>query len=591
MLTRTIVAAGWLLWASSTPVAGQDLVPAGSIVEAARGENRVIVAQDHPDVRRHAEAMQKRFFREAELIGGEQAAERSLAGRTLIVYGTPAHAWLEKYKERLPFRYEGGAVLIVGQRFEGEHLRLICAVRNPEDPQRRAVLYTAAKEEDIPGINSIFHGPTEWLVADGTRILAARWFAGAPLAVEHLLADLDELAARIRSVHPAAVDGLPPEVADAIERGRGQLAQPLPRRDFWLVLSRVLNALHDAHSSVDPPRSGEELALPLLWTGEGIMISEDAGPLRTGDRIVRLAAHTESQLLDLLRGVVSAENDYWVRHRGESMLRDLAVLRTLGIFDKAPVPLVVEREGNEREVSVPLAVVGRSSRPAPWVRFEIDEKHDLGVFVLDQCINNELYRKTLEQFFAEVREKNIGRIAIDVRRNSGGNSSVLDELLRYLDVETYTRFGGVIRWSPEARAANTRRGNVLALLTTGIERHAQRPVQNRRVDEPFRGKVFILTSKATFSSGNWFAVVVQDNHIGQVVGEPTGNAPSSYGDQLTFTLTHSGLTYRLSYKQWLRPDPKRDPAESLVPDRMIATTRRDLISGRDAVLEFLRSTP
>jgi hypothetical protein len=526
-----------------------------------------------------------------ELIGGDQAAKRSLAGRTLIVYGTPALAWLEKYKDRLPFHYHDGSVLIDRQRFEGEHLRLICAIRNPEDPDRRAVLYTAAKVQDLPEINSVFHGPTEWLVADGTRILAARSFAGPPLAVEHMLADLDELAARIRSVHPAAVDGLPPRLDAALERARRQLSQPLPRRDFWLVLSRVLHALRDAHSSVDPPPSGEMLALPLLWTGEGIIITEDAGTLRKGDRVVRLGAHTEAQLLDLLRGVVSAENDHWVRHRGESMLRDLALLRTLGIATEAPVPLVVEREGNEREVSVPLAVVGRSPRPAPWVRFEIDEKHGLGVFTLDQCINNAFYRNTLARFFAEVRQKNIARIAIDVRHNSGGNSSVLDELLRYLDVETYTTFGSVIRWSPEAQAAGARQGNVLALLATGSERHAQHPVHNRRVAEPFGGKVFILTSKATFSSGNWFAVVAQDNHMAEVLGEPTGNAPSSFGDQLAFTLTRSGMTYRLSYKQWLRPDPQRDPADSLVPDHLIATTRRDLIKGRDAVLEFLRTTP
>ena len=204
----------------------------------------------------------------------------------------------------------------------------------------------------------------------------------------------------------------------------------------------------------------------------------------------------------MLRGVISSENDHWVRHRGEFILKDLGRLRPLKIATKAPVPLIVERDGEQLKVRVPLAAVKRPSKGKPWVRFEIDEKHNLGVFVLDKCTNDELNRKTLERFFAEVREKKITRIAIDVRRNGGGSSSVVDAMLRYLDVESYTKFGSVIRWSPEARK---RRGSLLTLFSKGTERHAQRRVQNRRVDKPFRGQVFILTSKATFSSGNAFA--------------------------------------------------------------------------------------
>jgi C-terminal processing protease CtpA/Prc len=232
-----------------------------------------------------------------------------------------------------------------------------------------------------------------------------------------------------------------------------------------------------------------------------------------------------------------------------------------------------------------LTVVGRPSKSAPWVRFEIHKKQNLGVFVLDECTNNELYRDTLHRFFAEVREAKITRIAVDVRRNGGGDSSVLREFLQHLDVESYTHFGSLTRWSPEARA----QVGGLARFAWGTRRIGQRRVQNSRVEKPFCGDVFIVTSKATFSSANWFAVIVQDNKIGKVLGEPTGNAPTSFGDQLRFELTHSGLSYRLSFKLWIRPDPKRDPADTLAPDCVIPTTARDLVDGRDAVLDFLRN--
>jgi peptidase S41-like protein len=190
----------------------------------------------------------------------------------------------------------------------------------------------------------------------------------------------------------------------------------------------------------------------------------------------------------------------------------------------------------------------------------------------------------LKQFFDGVRARKIGRIAVDVRRNGGGDSRVVNELLRYVDIEHYTGCGAVVRWSDDARARLTGVAKLAGLL----EHYPQMRVANARVPEPFRGQLFVLTSKATFSSGNWFALFVQDNKIGKVLGEPTGNAPSSYGDTLRFGLQHSGLSYTLSYKHWQRPDPKRDPANCLTPDVLLVTTRRHVLEGTDPVLEHLR---
>lgn len=574
-----------LLLGAASKAAAQDLVPAGSINAAAAGAKQVILAQDDAAIHRYARAIQKRFFKKAELIDDKHAAKTSWAGVDLIVYGTPEHAWIRKLT--LPFRYEDDAVVVEGRRFEGKRLRLIAAIRNPDDPERRAVLYTAAKAEDLLDVNDVFHGPTQWVVADGTRILAAGSFLGGPLPVKYMAADLEELAARIKNVHPAAIDGLPAEVEAALQQARGQLKAPLRRDRFWLVLSRVLHALRDAHSAVDPVRTGETLDLPFLWTSGGLIVSADAGPLRKGDRIVRVGAHTEPKLLELLRGIIPAENDHWVRERAETELRDLAFLRTLDVADTAPVKLTVERNGTEIELAGHLASPrdrAASTGTRSWVRFDIDERHDLGIFVVDQCINNELYRETLRKFFDAVRARKITRIAVDVRRNSGGNSSVITEFLRYLDVESYHGPGSVIRWSDEARARQTG----LAKLAGGVMRYGPQTVRNARVAEPFRGQTFVLTSKTTFSSGNWFAVLVQDNKIGKVLGEPTGNAPSSYGDILTFSLPHSGLSYTLSFKRWMRPDPKCDPADCVTPDHLLALTRRHVIDGSDPVLDHLR---
>ena len=207
----------------------------------------------------------------------------------------------------------------------------------------------------------------------------------------------------------------------------------------------------------------------------------------------------------------------------------------------------------------------------------------MGVFTLDQCVVDDTYKTTLAKFFRAVHEQKLPRVVVDLRRNGGGNSQVTDEFLRYVDVEQYLSFGSLVRGSSAVRA---QRGQLAKGSVTYPQPRARNPVHED--PPPFRGELLVLAGNRTFSSGTWFATVVQDNGLGKVVGEPTGGRPSCFGDILSFTLPNSGLSYTLSFKQWLRPKPERDPADTLAPDVAVPRTRADVATGRDSVLEWLR---
>jgi hypothetical protein len=334
------------------------------------------------------------------------------------------------------------------------------------------------------------------------------------------------------------------------------------------------------------PRGGEHIALPLAWLEDGLFVDRDTPLLRKGDRILAMGGLELPQVLAKLRAFVAADNDGWTRYRGQFVLTDLGVLRWLGIADDAPVPVRVERDGAILELAIPKGSPPLEFDPSqPWVRYEIDASHDLGVFTLDVCRNDEHYHRTLRAFFAAVHAAGIGRIAVDVRKNTGGDSWVINEFLRYLDVELYREYSGEIRWSAESlRQRGEKRG-------PGYVRYGPWERPNEKVaDMPaFRGLVYILTSNATYSSGAWFAVMLGDNGLAQIVGEPPGSAPSAYGDVLDLTLPNSAFAYRMSFKKWVRPDPGRDPATSLEPDHHLARARRDLVEGTDPALGYLRA--
>lgn len=170
------------------------------------------------------------------------------------------------------------------------------------------------------------------------------------------------------------------------------------------------------------------------------------------------------------------------------------------------------------------------------------------------------------------------------RNNSGGNSAVVDEFLRYVDVDAYDSFSGDVRWSAIALEQRQAPGEPRF--------EPARPVRRKNVRRseppPFAGQLFVLVGPATSSSGNWFAGIVHDNRLGTLVGEATGNAPSSYGDILHLSLANSALEYTLSFERWVRPDPSLDPAPCLEPNVRVPRTSATVASGTDPVLDWLR---
>jgi len=322
-----------------------------------------------------------------------------------------------------------------------------------------------------------------------------------------------------------------------------------------------------------------------VWLLSGPVVSADAGELRKGDRIVTLAGHGPEAVLQRLADHVPAENEHWLREQAPELLTDLGLLRLLGLAEQAPIRVSVARDDRVRDVMVPAGPLPRPRKAEAWVRWSIDADRSLGVFTLDTCVVDRTYRDTLDEFFTAVHDRSVKRVAVDLRANSGGNSTVVDEFLRYLDVADYASFGGDVRWSEAALRQRKAPGEPRFEPARRVRR-----ANARRTDPPpFQGELLVLTGPATFSSGNWFAVVVHDNRLGTIVGEPTGNAPSSYGDVLSFSLPHSGLAYTLSFKRWVRPDPALDPASCLEPDVLVPRTPESIGNGSDPVLDWLRA--
>ncbi|MCI9073862.1 MAG: hypothetical protein HFH80_13920 [Lachnospiraceae bacterium] len=171
-----------------------------------------------------------------------------------------------------------------------------------------------------------------------------------------------------------------------------------------------------------------------------------------------------------------------------------------------------------------------------FVSYEIDQGKSLAILTLTQCKYNQTYINCIRSMFVEVMQKGIQNVAVDLRGNGGGSSLVGNEFIKYLPVEHY--FDGPYDW----------RWGFLNIRRSGR-------TTNRRYKEwMFDGNVYILTDRESFSSAKDFAMLIQDNHLGKVVGEPSANAVNGYGEIAIFYLPNTGLFVQISTKKWYRID-------------------------------------
>lgn len=247
----------------------------------------------------------------------------------------------------------------------------------------------------------------------------------------------------------------------------------------------------------------------------------------------------------------------------------------------------VERDGKTLEITSQFEVKlpGLKERSDELLAerhyWYIDQGNNLGLFKLKVCVDDAVFRHDVEDFFAAVKGNKIENVIIDVRENVGGQSRVVESFLRHLPIGSYVTYDTETRYSKQAaEGVGMRR-------TWGTSTFSPSTRRIESVENPFTENVFVLIGNQTFSAGNWIAVVLCDNDLGTVIGEPTGNAPSSFGDMISFQLPNTRFILGVSYQYFTHPDSSNNPQASLYPHLSINRTRDDLINDSDPVVGYI----
>ncbi|GAK60547.1 hypothetical protein U27_00444 [Candidatus Vecturithrix granuli] len=237
------------------------------------------------------------------------------------------------------------------------------------------------------------------------------------------------------------------------------------------------------------------------------------------------------------------------------------------------------------------------------------------------------FREFLHQMFRDIQHQHIHTLVIDLRHNPGGNSLLGQQLMYYLQDIPGVLKGYVegLKLSPlmqsqypkifdeEKHLYEAHYGKDTLTLPKYIgdmstykdvpspkERIYRRTQFFQKITEHdskfamfsmtppnprFSGKVFLLIGPGTYSSASWFATEMSDNHLATLVGQPIGQKPTSFGDNLYFRLPHTKVEGTVSHRMFYRPDATKDDDPTLYPDFEVWPTIDDILNGRDPVFD------
>ena len=415
---------------------------------------------------------------------------------------------------------------------------------------------------------------------------------------------LDFVVKKIKRVHRKTLHGIPKNFALAMIEARQKIRKPLFPSEFLCVLNEMLVVLKDAHSFVEVKTARWMLDLPFLWTHEGMIVTKNIEAFKKGDKIRRIGGRCEKEILRGLREVIPAENDYFIKACAPERLLQYEVLNYLGMIQNHAVSVEVERRGKIIKSKLFLKKMKVGKKQKNWCRYTIFPKQSLGVFHLDKCQFDRKYSQTLKNFMTEITKRKIDNIALDLRKNRGGNGLVAFAFLQYIDCD-YKSFGIGQRRSREfldqmpifrsqsfRKFARSLRINIDAdhyiLPAKSVKNFILSMIPKVEEKLKFRGNLYVLTSGLTFSSACLFTILIQDNKLGTIVGEPTGNEINFHGNVLRFDIPGTNFRLHLSSSINFRPDTNKANSFTIFPDKYVPTGKKDIELGIDRQIHWLK---
>lgn len=371
----------------------------------------------------------------------------------------------------------------------------------------------------------------------------------ALLTKEQVQEDAKQMVDFLEEVHPAFLQKPTEKYLDAKNTYLAEANRKMEVSDFSVITNRYLSSLNDGHTHIFP---NNVRLLSVHWEYKnGSLIVGSGCDLPENAKVVSIGGISTSDILKQVSSQFPAENEAAQANNYECFSRYRSVLSSAGVPDGGSVEIAAESNGTL--ITKPIGFQKPSGDSGDSKSIESRQQNGAFVVTMTSCEVDKDLDDTVQKL-KNALNNGTRKVIIDVRGNGGGSSTACENLLRAMSM-SYGEYGSTTRYSTPA---SQQRGYLRRSGSYTVVRN-NTSVKNNKVH------LYVLTDAGTFSSATMLGVWVQDGHLGKVVGQPSANAPSCYGDIIEFQLNNSKLFGSVSHKIWLRPDASANQNE-LVPD-------------------------
>lgn len=369
------------------------------------------------------------------------------------------------------------------------------------------------------------------------------------------LEDALNLITVLEDTHPAFVLG---DISENYEQEKQKFIDSITRDtnkdEFTYLVQKYLTLLQDGHTKIERNINTQFLNLNCYAVGEELFLLNEDGSL-SENQVTQIGGVSINKIYSTVQTYFVAENDTAKDLNNNRWTLNREVLKLAGCdINNNSVDITIDQNGviSEKEIEFINKNIYESYNYAT----EIESKMINDIFYIDMNVCN--VNSALENQIVKLKEaiKNgTTKIIIDVRDNPGGNSSACEKLLNAMDMRVPS-YGVYIRYS---ELAHNQYKNI---PSKGFKQWDPNKTVAKRNESI---KLVVLMNEKTFSSATMMATFVKDGSLGTVIGTPSSNSPSSYGDILYYRMPNSGIDVSISYKRFLRPDTEANQ-RILLPD-------------------------
>ncbi|KYH35340.1 peptidase family S41 [Clostridium tepidiprofundi DSM 19306] len=352
--------------------------------------------------------------------------------------------------------------------------------------------------------------------------------------------------------------------------------------EVYFKILEGMKLINDMNTTAFYDAKTEKIPLYFTWKENGAWITKNVNYLNVGDEIIKIGNKSMYEILNEIQEIYPSKDEVDAMYFATSQIRNRYLLKKLGLIDsKGRVSVdVISSNNDEKIVMLNFAKAIDSDVKSKYKNVSyVVNNNGVAILRLNRCVNDENYRNTLQKFFNECFKNNVKYIALDLRKNVGGDISVLNEFLKFTDIKQYRTFDVKYRTSKEAKAEGFK--NKLFRSTKVKIKHKEGNL--------YSGKLMVLVSSETRNEGKQIAVIFKENNIGKVISDCTGLYIDDFGKNIKFITPNTGIRFVVSTAVLKKPYYNKRDSNILRPDEYVRYKQKDIMDVKDTIIEWINT--